>query len=110
MNDNIYFDPGDVQRNKALVIVSLLFGFTFFLPLVACPNSSFGRFYANQGLLLFVTSLINSFFIVKLPVVGLLLGGVLGFAVLVCYIIEIIGAAQGIAKRVPVLGMIELIK
>ena len=103
MNNEVPFlDPNDVQQNKAIVIVSLLFGILFFLPLVACPQSQYGRFYANQGLLLFIASAVCGI----IPVLGWLAE----IAVFVFWIMEIAAAAQGEAKRCPIFGGIDIIK
>lgn len=103
MNNELpIFSPDDVQQNKAIVIISLIFSILFFLPLVACPQSQYGRFYANQGLLLFIA----------FTVCGLIpfLGWLCDIVVLVFWIMELVGAAQGEAKRCPIFGGIEIIK
>ena len=41
-------DPADIEKNKAMGGLAY---FLFFLPLVACPESKYGRFHANQGLI-----------------------------------------------------------
>jgi hypothetical protein len=40
------FDQADIEKNKTMAGLAYLL---FFLPLVACPDSPFGRFHANQG-------------------------------------------------------------
>ena len=45
------FHPQDISDGKAMSILAY-FGILFFLPLVVCPQSRFGRFHANQGLIL----------------------------------------------------------
>ena len=47
-------DPNDILQNKTLCGLAYVFPILFFLPLVSCPNSKFGRFHANQALLLFL--------------------------------------------------------
>ena len=51
------FDTQDTQDAKIWSILAY-FGILFFLPLVCAPQSRFGRFHANQGLILLLTSLI----------------------------------------------------
>jgi uncharacterized membrane protein len=48
----------DYQANKIIFMLSYL-GILFFLPLVCCPNSKPGRFHANQGLVLLITSIVG---------------------------------------------------
>ena len=47
------FDPADIQANKGICALSYL-GILFFQPLVCCPNSRYGKFHANQALLLLI--------------------------------------------------------
>ena len=47
MNDiTQQFAPEDIQKNKVISALSYL-GILFFLPLVAAPESRFGKFHAN---------------------------------------------------------------
>ena len=106
------FDPQDVQQNKTMAGLAL-FGVLFFLPLVSCPNSAFGRWAANQGLLVLITSIILSIvntILAFIPIIGWLLGLVLGIGFLVFALISMIAAFQGQAKPLPVVGGITLIK
>ena len=50
-----YFDQMDIENNKIISGLSYL-GILFFLPLVAAPNSRFGKFHANQSLVLLISS------------------------------------------------------
>ncbi|KJR49239.1 hypothetical protein UF75_0317 [Desulfosporosinus sp. I2] len=46
-------DPSDIEQNKTMAALAY---FLFFLPLIACKDSQYGRFYANQGLLVLILS------------------------------------------------------
>ena len=96
----------------------------FFLPLVACPNSRFGKFHANQALLLLIASAILSvaggvcygilWAIPLIPdfikhVVDLALDIVLWAAPTAGMIFGIVNAAQGKAKEIPIIGKYNLI-
>ena len=81
------FDTQDAQDAKIWSVLAY-FGILFFLPLVAVPNSAYGKFHANQGLILLI-------FYVTLTVASWLVQAVLG-------IIPIIG---GILSGL-VLGMV----
>ena len=56
MENEVYFDQNDVEQNKTIVLLTavlqIFIGILFFLPLVCCQGSAYGKFYANQGLLL----------------------------------------------------------
>lgn len=52
-------DRNDMQVNRNICIIACL-GITFWVPLVFKGGSRVGRFYANQGLLIFITSIASS--------------------------------------------------
>lgn len=126
------YTPQDIQEGRTMSILAY-FGILFFLPLVVTPNSKYGRFHANQGLLLLIGG-------AALEIVQILLGllikatcgsyflgvyvGLNGFGVfltilidLICWapiaalvIIGIINAVNNRAKELPFIGKIRLIK
>lgn len=106
------FDSQDIAANKVICGLSYL-GILFFLPLVACPNSAFGRFHANQGLLLFVGDIalvsISRMF-GFLPIIGSLISSAIGLLLLVLIIVSMVNAFQGYAREIPGIGHIRLIK
>ena len=51
------FSSTDVANNKVMAILSY-FWILFLIPLFAAKESPFARFHANQGLLLFIWSII----------------------------------------------------
>ncbi len=108
-----YFDQQDVQQNKTVVMVTailqLFFPFVFFIPLLACKDSPYGRFYSNQGLLLFILWVIY-LIASKIPLIGWLIYIVIGVTALVFGIINAVNANKGIRKGIPLLGEIEIIK
>ena len=52
-------DPtrADIEQNKVFAILAYL-GILFLVPLLAAPQSPFARYHTNQGIILFITSLI----------------------------------------------------
>lgn len=115
------FDTNDIEQNKALTVVGYI-PLLFLIPLLAASSSKYAKFHANQGLILtifaFVSSIINAlidFIIGWIPVIGGIISGVvsvaLGVAVLAYIIIGIVNAAQGKAKKLPVIGdLLDIIK
>ena len=110
------------QKNKENKVWSILayFGILFFLPLVGVPNSAYGKFHANQGLILlifYVTLTVASWLVQAvlgmIPIIGVILSGLVQLAVSVCIIALIVfgmvQAAQGKAKTLPVIGKFHLI-
>lgn len=112
MNET-YFDQSDVEQNKTMVlltaILQIFIPVLFFLPLVACQNSPYGRYYANQGLLLLLLY-IGSVVINIIPILGQIVFIVVGIAWLVFAIMNAVNANKGVRKGIPILGNIELIK
>ena len=99
------FDPADITANKGMACVAC-FPILFWLPLVACKDSAFGKFYAN-GVLCGILALI--------PFIGGLLSAlvslVLGVATIAAFIFTIYNASQDKAKYIPVIGqLIEVFK
>ena len=111
------FDPTDINTNKGSGIVAC-FPMLFWIPLVACKDSAFGKFCANQGLITLILSVASGVvggILGLIPFIGAILGGllstVLGLASAAAFIFSIINVSQGKAKPIPVLGqMIDVIK
>lgn len=109
------FDSMDIERNKVVCGLSYL-GILFFLPLVACPDSMFGKFHANQALIIFIAEAVVSIAGTALrfmPFTGwssAIIGTVGG---LICGIFALMGlifAFQGKAMEMPIIGSIKIIK
>ncbi len=103
------FSEEDIQNNKGISAVSYL-GILFFLPLVACPQSAFGRFHANQGLLLFLTGMIGSIALDFVPIFGGFLRSIFGLFIFVYMIVSIINTANGKANELPGIGHLRIFK
>ncbi len=102
-------------------------GILFFLPLVSAPESRFGRYWANQGLIiLFIQlALLLVWFIAGgllwllslIPFVGIVFSilrtivGIALIAVALCYVIySMLFAARGRARDIPLLGHMRLLR
>lgn len=105
-----YVHPTD---NKVIFVLSYL-GILFFLPLVVCPESSEGKFHANQGLSLLIVSVAGSIALSILTAIIWVLGFITGFFGLAMFILMVIGmvnAANGKQEPLPVIGtMFNIIK
>ncbi len=94
-------------------IVSALayLGLLFFLPLVTNPESKFGKFHANQGLILLIASLVINTVGTIIPLLGWFLILPLGnLFVFILFIIGVLNALGKKEKRLPVIGQFDLIK
>lgn len=104
-----FFSEEDIQNNKVISAISYL-SILFFLPLVVCPQSDYGKFHANQALLLFLTSVIGPFVLGCIPFFGGFLRGILWLIILFFTVICIFNTASGNAYELPVIGHIRIIR
>jgi len=115
-NDTVFIpDPEDVKTNRVVCAVCYLF-ILFFLPLVSAPDSKYGRFHANQSLLLLIAGLVIwvvSGVLYTIPFIGFVLGGLLSglgsIALLILMAIGIVNALDGKAKELPFIGSFRII-
>ena len=101
------YSAEDIEKNKVMAALAY---FLFFLPLVACPDSPFGRYHANQGLLLLIVGVICSIILTIIPIIGWILLPFFYIAVAVFAIIGLMNALKGIAKPLPLFGKFQIIK
>lgn len=108
------FTKEDIEENKIIAALAS-FPLLFWLPIVAKPNSGFGKFYANQGLIfLIMTVVLNVLNIILgkifglIPFIGGLIGGiisaVIALTLLAVWLLLFISALQGKAREIPLLG------
>ncbi len=100
------FDPSDIAENKLLAAVAGI-PLLFWVPLVACGNSAFGKFYANQGLILTILSVVCGVIggiLGMIPIVGAIVGAALGLVCLAILLLLVISAATGKAREIPIIG------
>jgi uncharacterized membrane protein len=108
-------DAADVDQNKIFAVLAYI-GILFLVPLLAAPQSKFARYHANQGVVLFLATVIvcgASFVFTFVPFIGCVVAFVpllACVAALVLMILGIINAASGQCKPLPLIGHFELIK
>ncbi|NLC25752.1 MAG: hypothetical protein GX777_03910 [Fastidiosipila sp.] len=110
-----------MEQSKVVSALAYL-GILFFLPLVVTPVTRYGKFHANQGLLLLLTSVAGGIIIAILSAIffaiswrliflGSLLYAVFYIGIVVLVILGIVNALGGKAKPLPVIGkMFTIIK
>lgn len=103
------FDPADIEKSKVYSALAYL-GILFFLPLVLCPDSKFGRFHANQGLVLLLFGMGGSLVLGLIPLLGGFLVSAYGVLTFVLFVIGLVNTLNGKAKELPVIGSIHIIK
>jgi len=100
------YSTEDIQANK--VWAGLAY-FLFFLPLIICPESRYGRYHANQGLVLLIVSALGSIVLAIIPIIGWLLSPIFGVAVLVLAIMGLVNGLNGQAKELPLIGKWQIL-
>ncbi|MDD4797355.1 MAG: hypothetical protein PHO66_06265 [Eubacteriales bacterium] len=102
------FDSADIEKNKVVSALAYL-GILFFLPLVVCPDSQFGRFHANQGLVLLLANVALTLLNI-IPILGQILYIVGSIVCLVFFVMGLVNTLQGKAVPLPVIGKITILK
>lgn len=114
-NDNKDFEENkkydrdkDVEDNKVIAALAYI---VFFLPLIVSKDSEFGKFHANQGLILllfgFAVSIVGSI----IPFIGwFIIGPLGGLFVLVLGVLGIVNALNGVEKELPLIGGFKILK
>lgn len=100
-------DQADIDQNKVMGGLAYLI---FFLPLLVCPDSRFGRFHANQALLLLILGVGGSFILGIIPVIGWVTLPFFGLGVFILVIYGLINGLNGDVKELPWFGHFRLIK
>jgi uncharacterized membrane protein len=101
------FDAQDVEKNKVIAALAYLI---FFLPLLAAPDSKFGKFHANQGLWVLLASIAGSIVLSVIPFVNLFISPLFSLAILVAAVYLAYNAYSGKALELPVVGNIVIFK
>lgn len=107
VNDGAIFTKEDIEKNK---VVSEFGYFMFFLPLIAGYKSPFGRFHANQSLILLLFYLAGGLMLNFIPKVGWILTAVYTLLFIILSVIGFRSSYHGEAKKLPVIGKLNIIK
>ena len=101
------YDEADVENNKIISLFAYC-GILFIVPLLAGKDSKYARFHTNQGIVLFILSVIMTFFSV-FPNIGWVfkIGGVF---VAILAILGIINAVTGKARELPLIGKFRILQ
>lgn len=108
-------DAADIDQNKIYAMLAYI-GILFLVPLLAAPQSRFARYHTNQGIVLFLATLVvcgGSVVLAFIPIIGCvaaILPFVAVLGALVLMVMGIINAASGLFKPLPLIGHFELIK
>lgn len=109
-----HFDPADVNKNRVVGGIGYLL---FFVPLIACNNSRYGRYCANQGLLLLIAVAVVSIvfgLLGAIPLIGWLFNIIRNLVQLVIAVVAVyytfLAVTAGDAREYPIIGYITIIR
>ena len=113
----LHFDSADIKKNALPAALGCI---CFPIPLIVCPKSPFGKFCANQGLILLLAYIAVSiaFSLLRLiagwiPLIGWIIA-LAGFLARAAIIVAGCWAAwqayQGRPSRIPYIGIFDLIR
>lgn len=112
------YDEEDIRQNKTMAGLAYIL---FFLPLIVCKDSRFGRFHANQGLLLLILS-VTGYIAISIVTTILatitwrlfgfitLLYSIYGLFIMAVAIYGLVNGLNGKAKELPVIGKYRIIQ
>ena len=105
--ENASYSSEDIEKNKVIAALAYLI---FFLPLLAAQDSSYARFHANQGLLLFILGFSGNTILTIIPILGWILIPFFSLFVLILAVMGILNAINGKAKDLPLIGKYRILK
>lgn len=100
------YDPADVENYKIISLFAYL-GILFLVPLIAGKDSKYARFHTNQGIILFIFSVILAF-LARFPHVGWIFS-VAEVMTVIFAILGIINAVTGKARELPFIGKFRIL-
>jgi len=103
---NEKYSPEDIEKNKIIAAIAYAI---FFVPFLFDKDSEYGKFHANQGLLLLIVSFVGNV-VLTLSSVGAIFQPFLNVIILVLFIMGVFNAINGEVKELPVIGKYRLLK
>ena len=101
------YTPEDIEKNKTMAGLAYIL---FFLPLIACPESEYAKFHANQALLLLIAGIAGNVVLGIIPIIGWMLMPIFGIGILILGIMGLINGFGGKAKQLPLIGKYTILK
>lgn len=105
----------DIAENKFMAVLAY-FGILVLIPLFAAKDSPYARFHTNQGLVLWIVSMLYNAvmgIVAVVPILGWAAAAVMSLLSVVFVVLMILGivnVVQGKAKELPLIGKITILK
>lgn len=116
-----YFSRSDIKSNRLMAVLSYL-SVLVLIPVFAAKNSPYARFHASQGVNLLILSvlwaivsgiigaIVGAIGAVVLSVLWGIVFWVITIALVLMMVIGILGALQGRARELPLIGGFRILK
>ena len=91
----------NIDMTKLYAVLAYL-GLLFIIPLIMCKDSEFVRFHTNQGIILFIASVICA----AVPIVG----WIASIGVVVLMVVGLINVSNNEMKELPLIGKFRILK
>ena len=116
-----YFSRSDIKSNRLMAVLSYL-SVLVLIPVFAAKNSPYARFHASQGVNLLILSvlwaivsgiigaIVGAIGAVVLSVLWGIVFWVITIALVLMMVIGILGALQGRARELPLIGSFRILK
>ena len=120
-----YFSRSDIKSNRLMAVLSYL-SVLVLIPVFAAKNSPYARFHASQGVNLLILSVLWA---IVSGIIGAIVGAIVGaigavvlsvlwgivfwvitIALVLMMVIGILGALQGRARELPLIGGFRILK
>ena len=108
----VVVDGADFAKNKGIVAFYSVVTPYFWLYYIACKESEYGKFFANNAMVLMLFQIVMSICapLFAIPIIGWLAGMAAGIFSLVCWISNFSNALKGNMKPLPLfLGKFKII-
>jgi len=95
--------PKAAGKDDERLIAALAY-IIFFLPMIVKRDSDFAMFHAKQGLVLLLVSVIGSFILGFIPIIGWMILPLFSLAVFILGVMGFINALNGKQVELPLIG------
>ncbi|HLR36065.1 MAG TPA: hypothetical protein VK071_12160 [Tissierellales bacterium] len=102
-----YDEIKDIEENKTLAGLAYLL---FFLPLVLASESKYGRFHANQGLILLIFAVAGELILKLIPGISLFILPIFDLFVFILVVMGMVNGFNGKTVELPLIGRFNIIK
>lgn len=110
-NAEVVSTGASMDQEKIVAILGYIIPILFIIPLLSEKKSPFAVFHANQHLMLLIAAIVLNVVASMIPILGWFIIGPVGMLVLIVLaIMNLLSAARGEMKPLPIIGGFVLIK